>query len=459
MKNTSADVVICGAGIAGVATAYALTVTYGVDDVLLLDERPPLSLTSSSSTECYRNWWPGPDDAMVRLMNHSIDLIEDLARSSGNVFNLNRRGYLYATAHTEIAEELEAEALQLQGFDAGPLRKHDGGNSNHPYHPYMERGFEGQPIGADLIRGQSLIQEHFPYLNPEIETVLHVRRAGWLSAHQLGALMLQRAHATGLRRINARVVGVERDGGRVCNVRVGPGSETSNIATRNFVNAAGPFCNQVAGFLDVDLPVQNERHLSLSLKDRLDLFPRAAPMLIWCDEQRLAWTPEERAELDRTKDRWLLEPFPPGLHARPEGSGESRTVLALWPYDTPTMRAAFPVPSDPAYPTVVLRGMQALLPGFSAYEIRLPSLSMDGGYYTKTKENRPLVGPLHVEGAWIIAALSGFGIMASAGCGDILGASIAEAEAPDFTPRFSLARYEDPDYVSLIDAWEQPFEL
>ena len=34
----------------------------------------PLSLTSDKSTECYRNWWPGPGDAMVRLMNRSIDL-------------------------------------------------------------------------------------------------------------------------------------------------------------------------------------------------------------------------------------------------------------------------------------------------------------------------------------------------------------------------------------------------
>ncbi|MFH1183511.1 MAG: FAD-dependent oxidoreductase, partial [Chloroflexota bacterium] len=69
-------VVICGAGIAGVSAAYFLSRS-GVQDILLLDERPPLTLTSNSSTECYRNWWP--DSEMLALMNRSIDLMEALA--------------------------------------------------------------------------------------------------------------------------------------------------------------------------------------------------------------------------------------------------------------------------------------------------------------------------------------------------------------------------------------------
>ena len=42
--------------------------------VVLADERPPLSLTSDKSTEAYRNFWPGPDDAMVAVHEPSIDL-------------------------------------------------------------------------------------------------------------------------------------------------------------------------------------------------------------------------------------------------------------------------------------------------------------------------------------------------------------------------------------------------
>ena len=59
MSERTAEIVICGAGIAGVAAAYHLAVRRGVSDIVLVDERPPLSLTSDKSAECYRNWWPG----------------------------------------------------------------------------------------------------------------------------------------------------------------------------------------------------------------------------------------------------------------------------------------------------------------------------------------------------------------------------------------------------------------
>ncbi|MBE2236955.1 MAG: FAD-dependent oxidoreductase, partial [Caldilineaceae bacterium] len=74
MSASTAEVIICGAGIAGIAAAYHLAVKQGVRNVVLVDERAPMSLTSDKSTEAYRNWWPGPDDAMLRLMNRSIDL-------------------------------------------------------------------------------------------------------------------------------------------------------------------------------------------------------------------------------------------------------------------------------------------------------------------------------------------------------------------------------------------------
>ena len=98
MTIPSAKIVICGAGIAGIAAAHALTVGHGLDDVVMVEQGDPLSLTSDKSTEAYRNWWPGPDWTMTAFMNRSIDLIEALARETGNRFHLNRRGYAFATA-------------------------------------------------------------------------------------------------------------------------------------------------------------------------------------------------------------------------------------------------------------------------------------------------------------------------------------------------------------------------
>src|SRR5688572_31875081 len=134
--NRTADVVICGAGIAGVAAAHFLSKT-GVNDIFLLDERPPLSLTSDRSTECYRNWWPDPE--MLGLMNRSIDLMEALADESGNIFRMNRRGYLYLTADEKRASDLEAAAQRISSLGAGPLRVHS--SPSLYYQPSSKEGF------------------------------------------------------------------------------------------------------------------------------------------------------------------------------------------------------------------------------------------------------------------------------------------------------------------------------
>src|SRR5262245_7396117 len=122
MFNATAEVVICGAGIAGIAAAHELAVKRGLRDVLLVDQGAPLSLTSDQSTECYRNWWPGPGDAMVKFMSRSIDLLEEIAHESDNAIQLNRRGYLYATANPEQIATFRRTAEEAASLGAGPLR-------------------------------------------------------------------------------------------------------------------------------------------------------------------------------------------------------------------------------------------------------------------------------------------------------------------------------------------------
>ena len=78
---------------------------------------------------------------------------------------------------------------------------------------------------------------------------------------------------------------------------------------------------------------------------------------------------------------------------------------------------------------------------------------MDGGYYTKTQENRPLIGPLPIGGAYICGAFSGFGIMASCAAGELLTKHIAGEALPEYAQAFALARYEDPSYQSLLSTW------
>lgn len=450
--SQTADIVICGAGITGVAAAHFLSKA-GVRNILLVDERPPLSFTSDRSTECYRNWWPDPE--MLALMNRSIDLMEALADESRNVFRMNRRGYLYVTAEEGKVADLESASRATSSLGAGPMRVHSAESSS--YQPAHPEGFHDSPTGADLLLGSDLIRKYFPYLTERAVAALHVRRAGWLSAQQLGMYLLETARSRGVRFESARVTGVDVANGRVNGVRLSSGERLDSPI---FVNAAGPYLQEVGKLLGVDLPIHTELHRKAAIKDSLRVVGREAPLLIWTDPQSLPWEEEERlalAEDDET--HWLIEAFPPGVHTRPEGAGESQTILMLWDYQTKVMDPVWPPPLDEQYPEVALRGLAAMLPRMQEYFNRMPRPQLDGGYYTRTRENRPLVGSMGPDGAYVIGAVSGYGIMSACGVGDLLAAHITGAALPPYAPAFALARYDDPEYRKQLENWDTSGQL
>ena len=448
----TADVVICGAGITGVAAAHFLSQA-GVKNILLVDERPPLSFTSDRSTECYRNWWP--DSEMLALMNRSIDLMEGLADESGNVFRMNRRGYLYLTADESSIVNLETVSRRTSSLGAGPIRVHS--SSSLYYQPSPAEGFHDQAAGADLLIGHELIHKYFPYVTDSAVAALHVRRAGWLSAQQLGMYLLETARRRGVRFESARVTEVNLTNDQVSGVGLSTGERVDSPV---FVNAAGPYLEDVGRLLGINLPVHTELHLKTAIKDPLGVVGREAPLLIWTDPQSLPWEDEERealAEDDET--RWLTESFPSGAHTRPEGAGESQTILMLWEYQTKVMEPVWPPKMDEQYPEVALRGLSVMLPRMKEYFGRMPRPQLDGGYYTKTRENRPLVGPMCTEGAYMIGAVSGYGIMSACGVGDLLARHVNGSELPSYASAFALSRYENPEYMKKLENWGENGQL
>jgi glycine/D-amino acid oxidase-like deaminating enzyme len=441
MARSSADVVVCGAGIVGVATAYFLAVRSGVQRVVLCDPLPPLSLTSDKSTECYRNLWP--NRPMVTLMNRSIDVIEELARQSGNAFGLSRRGYLYVTADRDRLAALEASAVGAAEFGSGPLRVHRGTANDPTYQPATAEGWEGAPTGTDLIADPDLLRRHFPGITERAVGALHVRRAGWLSAQQMGAYLLERARSAGLEVLPRRVTAVEVAGGRVSGVGLDDGTR---LVCGAFVDAAGPMLAPVAAMLGESLPVHCEVHHKVGFRDSLGVIPRDAGLLIWNDPQEVRWSQEEREHLSGEGREDLLGEMPIACHGRPEGGAGSPWVLALWEYQRKVMDPVWPLPEDPLHGEVVLRGMAAMFPRMAEYLDHMPQRVIDGGYYTKTVENRPLAGPLQTDGAFVGGAVSGFGIMAACGVAELVSAHVTGATLPDHARGFTLERYDDPAY-------------
>ena len=459
--NRTADAIVCGAGIVGIACAWHLAARHGMRRVAIVDEGPPLSLTSDKSTECYRNWWPGPGDAMVSFMNRSVDWLEALAAASGNRFHLNRRGYLFATAEPERVAVFEAAGREAESLGAGALRRHDsrGGTG---YVPHRPDGYAGAPDGADLIVDDTLIRRQFPWLSVDVAAVLHARRCGWLSAQQLGMYLLEEARRHGAFLVTGRVDGVLASGGRVSGARVSlRDGGVEQIAAPVFVNAAGPFAKQVAAWLGADLPVWCECHVKMSFADRERAVPRDAPLFIWADPIRLPWSAEEREALGEDPDgRTLLEPFPAGAHGRPDGGPDADALILYWTYEEwKRSEPVFPFDWDSRYPEIVLRGMSRMLPALDRYFGRLPKPWVDGGYYVRTRENRPLVGPLPLEGSFVCAAFSGFGIMGSCAGGELLAAHVTGGALPPWADAFALSRYDDPAYQALLDDWPADGQL
>ena len=454
MTTRTADVVVCGAGIAGVAVAYQLAVRRGMRRVVLVDEREPLTLTSAKGTGGYRNWWPGPDGAMVRFMNRSIALMEELALESGDAFRMRRCGYAFLTAEERGVARMRREAALVSALGGGAVRERapSSGAADALSGPAQHDPLGDAPgDGADLVLDRALIRSLVPCVTPDAIALLHVRRAGTFDPRALGAWLLERLARAGVAVVRDRLDGVETAGGRVGAARLRSGER---IETGALVIAPGPHLARVGAALGFEMPVILELHGKIVFDDARGLVPEGAPLLIWSDPVKLEWSDEERARHRASAERRLLEPFPGGVHVRPSGVAGDRTLQIIWTYDTTPREMIWPPVHDPNYAEILIRGLARMIPAFSAYFGQGARARVDGGYYCKAPDNRPILGPLPLEGAYVAGALSGFGVMASQAAAELVVAHLLSEPLPDYAPAFRYARHDDPDYQRRLHGWD-----
>ncbi|MEM7536086.1 MAG: FAD-binding oxidoreductase [Chloroflexota bacterium] len=454
MNQKSADVVICGAGIAGVATAYYLAQQQGIHNVLIIDKHPPLMQTTAKSGENYRNWWPS--NVMAQFMNRSIVLMDALADQSGNVFNMERRGYVYVSCNSGM--DIHGYIDHHRQLDIGPIRTHAGVDGRDTlYTPPTNQGYKNEPDGADILVNSELIQQVFPHLTHDAQVVIHARQGGAISAQQLGVYMLDEAKTLGVQEVRGEVVAILHDAQGVSAVDVVVDGMRERIETRAFVNAAGPFASHIAAMLDIDLPMSSVLQQKIAIRDVHSVIPRNAPFTIFMDSQHLEWSDQERAELasDSVLSH-LLDEFPGGLHIKPEGGEDSEWIKLGWAINRTPEDPLWEPPIMEEFPDLMLRGASRLVPGLRHYVERLPKPVVHyAGYYPRTEENLPLIGPMdplgNIKGVFIVGALSGFGTMAGCAAGELAAAWVAgQTEMPSYTKPLSLARYDEPGYLDSI---------
>jgi len=391
------DIAVIGAGIAGIATAYYQCTEHGKKSVLLIDPRQPMSYTSAQSGDNYRNWWPHP--VMTAFTNASIDELDRLAKESNNVFNMTRGGYVLAS-------------------------RRDTGSENQ-------------------VRGDAITTD-YTWLSNDIRSVIHIRRGGDISGHQLGMYMLEGIRECGGKFLRGAVTSI--DAGHPFRLEV---DKKTTVEAEQIVNAAGPFANHIAGLLGESLPVTNLFQQKVAFEDRLGAIRRDMPFSIDLDAKTLSWTDEERELLADDPDlAWLTETLPGGTHCRPDGGPKGKWVKLGWAYNQQTSEPqedlANEPTSDPQFPEIVMRGAAEFIPALRPYIDEPPArYSHYGGYYTMTEENWPLIGPMATDGAFMVAALSGFGSMSACAAGSLCASWMAGGDLPDYATALSAARYDD----------------
>jgi glycine/D-amino acid oxidase-like deaminating enzyme len=432
-----ADVVICGGGIAGLSSAYFLRKLGGdAGRIVVIDPRPPMSLTSSKSTGGVRNFFPGATDrVMTSFANRSIDHLQTM----GDKVDLALNGYAFASAGKN-QRFLELAKL-ASSVGSGPVRVHSPSSSASPYIPSNE---SGKISGFDVFQDEELIRKHFPYYTGAAGSLMHVRRAGFVDVAKLGQYFLEQSGAEVVRGTiqDIKKVPGSRKVDRI-NYTVEGSSDVKSVSAPITVVAVGPFLNDFAERNGIDMgksAVDLELHARVDFNDFLGVFPRTAPFSIWTEDLELEIRGKQRR-------------FKGGVHFRPFIPKNSSRISAIWTYENAKSESAeFPEENyvDEDYAEVILKGLSKAFPNSSPYAelfMSNPSSSklnvqVHAGYYCKTKENRPLIGPFAEEyysGLFVNSALSGLGIICSGASGELLAAHAMQ----DSSLLYDLKDYAD----------------
>jgi sarcosine oxidase, subunit beta len=379
----TAELVVIGGGIVGAATAFYAS-RAGIHSVLI-ETRPALcTLTTPVSTGAFRLQFSTEEE--LRLVEESVELFQNFAEVTGQREydpSIRDQGYLWLTRSPERAAR-QRELVE---------RQHGWGVTD-----------------IELLDGDE-VRRRFPYV---AEDVLQARFRAGDGFIDTRAVTMGLATASGTTVVTGcRAQGFDIAGGRLRAVRTSLGA----IETERAVIACGPLSGGVAGWAEVDLPIETVRRHKLVMPD-VPQVPAGAPMTI--DEDSGAhWRPALRGA-------WLLFTDPTTPPSEPTDAVPADPGFAFELL-------------DPASPTAVARTAPFWA---EVWERNAAHWMVQAGQYTMTPDHWPLIGETGVGGLFINTGYSGHGIMLSpAGSrrlADLLAGTVAPADnifRPDREPR------------------------
>lgn len=395
----SADIVVVGAGILGLAVAWALGQGLGSGggrSVLVVDRHPPATqATARAAALLTRARSDAATAALVRDTYAAIEALEDELEED---LGLRRVGTLHVASSAARVEALRA----LVADSADPVDWLDGDRAARL---------------APCLSGEAVERAAFMPLDGFIDPV-RLADAYRRSARRSGVRIRGGLSVQAIRVERGHVVGIDTDHGF--------------IAAPVMVNAAGAWAAGLAWSAAVGLPQAPVRSQYWITEPRPDLFPRDLPVLVMPDAGAYA-RPELGALLFGLRGRRSLA-FDP----------------ARLPDDTDGLDLA---DSDGGWGT--------LEEGWQALARLCPPLLQSGiahyvsGLSTYTADGRFVLGPVtEPEGLFMATGCCGAGIAASGGIGRAVAASILGKPGPVGMAHFAPGRLGavDPHSAGLRDA-------
>ncbi len=221
------DVVIIGAGVHGLATAYYLARDHGIRDVAVLDKWYIGSGASGRNTAIIRSNYRTPE--AVPFYDESVRLYEHLSRDLNYNVLFSQQGHL-TLAHTDAAVKTlreRAEVNRLLGVDSRIIEPEE----IKRLVPAMDVSPRARhPIQAALYHPPGGIIRH--------DAVV------WGYARAADRLGVETHPYT-------EVTGIKRDNGSVAGIATSQG----DIRTGTVVNATAGWCSTIARMVGVELPI------------------------------------------------------------------------------------------------------------------------------------------------------------------------------------------------------------